>query len=156
MLLKKALLGAIALGAMLAGSMARAEDLKEFRIGIIGGENEADRLRNYQCLADQLQKDFGFEKVRFSRRPTMTALSRVCSAAHSISPNLALPAMPKSTSRTRRRSTPILTTQQTDGSTGLLFDRLPARTPASSPSRTSRARSSVMPIRIPPPAISFR
>ena len=34
---------------------AQADDLKEFRIGILGGENEADRLRNYQCLADQLK-----------------------------------------------------------------------------------------------------
>ncbi len=59
MLLKKALLGAIAIGAMLAGSMARAENLETFRVGIIGGENEADRLRNFQCVIDQLPKAYG-------------------------------------------------------------------------------------------------
>ncbi len=48
---------------MLALAPARAEDLKEFRIGLIGGENEADRLRNNQCLADQLKTLLGVEKV---------------------------------------------------------------------------------------------
>ncbi len=62
-MLKKALLGAVALIA-LAGHV-QAEDLKEFRVGIIGGENEADRLRNYQCLGDQLKAELGFEKVSF-------------------------------------------------------------------------------------------
>ena len=51
---RKALLCAASL-AVLALAPARAEDMKEFRIGILGGENEADRLRNNQCLADQLQ-----------------------------------------------------------------------------------------------------
>ena len=62
-MLKKALLGAVALIA-LAGHV-QAEDLKEFRVGIIGGENEADRLRNYQCLGDHLKAELGFEKVSF-------------------------------------------------------------------------------------------
>ena len=50
---RKALFGAVALAALAIGA-AQAEDLKEFRIGLLGGENEADRLRNYQCLVDQL------------------------------------------------------------------------------------------------------
>ena len=60
-MLKKTLLAAVALAA-LAGS-ALAQDVKEFRIGLIGGENEADRLRNNQCLVDHMKKEFGFEKV---------------------------------------------------------------------------------------------
>lgn len=60
-MLKKALFAATALFA-LAGA-AHAADLKEFRIGILGGENETDRLRNYACLADHLKQEFGFEKV---------------------------------------------------------------------------------------------
>jgi phosphonate transport system substrate-binding protein len=59
---KKALLGAASLAVLAIGS-ANAADLKEFRIGLIGGENEADRLRNFQCLVDQLPKAIGVEKV---------------------------------------------------------------------------------------------
>ncbi len=59
---RKALLGAVSLAVLAIGS-AQAEDLKEFRIGIIGGENEADRLRNFQCLVDKLPAVLGVEKV---------------------------------------------------------------------------------------------
>ena len=58
---KKAMLTAVALAA-LSGS-ALAEDLKEFRIGILGGENEADRLRNFQCMTEKLPSILGVEKV---------------------------------------------------------------------------------------------
>ena len=52
---------------------AQAEDLKEFRIGILGGENEADRLRNNQCLIDHFQPRSASRRCRCSRPPTMTA-----------------------------------------------------------------------------------
>ncbi|WP_274423571.1 phosphonate ABC transporter substrate-binding protein [Chelativorans sp. YIM 93263] len=61
-MLKKVLTGAVALGAILAGS-AHAEDLKEFRIGILGGENESDRMRNFQCMVDKIPEALGVEKV---------------------------------------------------------------------------------------------
>ena len=60
-MLKKTLLAAAALLSLVGG--ASVADMKEFRIGLIGGENEADRLRNNQCLVDHLKKEFGFEKV---------------------------------------------------------------------------------------------
>jgi len=101
-MLKKALFAATALVALAAGAAANAADLKEFRIGILGGENEADRLRNYACLSDHLKKEFGSRRFRCSRLPTITALSRACSAARSTSPNSALPATQPSPSRTRR------------------------------------------------------
>ena len=63
-MLKKALLSAVALAALAMGS-AQAEDLKTFRVGILGGENEADRLRNFQCLADKLPEALGVEEVQF-------------------------------------------------------------------------------------------
>src|SRR3954454_12622879 len=59
---RKMVFSAVSVLAM-ATSMAHAEDIKEFRVGILGGENEADRLRNYQCLADHLKETFKFEKV---------------------------------------------------------------------------------------------
>lgn len=60
-MLKKTLLATAALVALAGNVMA--EDLKEFRIGIIGGENEADRLRNFQCMTDKLPAVLGVEKV---------------------------------------------------------------------------------------------
>lgn len=60
-MLKKTLLATAALVALAAS--AHAEDLKEFRIGILGGENEADRLRNFQCMVDKLPAAIGVEKV---------------------------------------------------------------------------------------------
>src|SRR5262245_24234584 len=59
---RKMIFSAVSILAM-ATSMAHAADMKEFRVGILGGENETDRLRNYQCLADHLKAEFGFEKV---------------------------------------------------------------------------------------------
>ena len=59
---RKALYGAVSLAVLTIGS-AQAADLKEFRIGILGGENEADRLRNFQCMVDQLPAALGVEKV---------------------------------------------------------------------------------------------
>jgi phosphonate transport system substrate-binding protein len=43
----------------LAATAARAEDMKEFRVGILGGENEADRLRNYKCVQEGMGKALG-------------------------------------------------------------------------------------------------
>ncbi len=69
---KKALMGAVALTAMMVGG-AQAEDLKEFRIGILGGENEADRLRNFSCMVDKLPEVLASRRSLCSRLPTMTA-----------------------------------------------------------------------------------
>ena len=60
---KKVLLAAASLAALVAAAPAGAEDLKEFRIGILGGENEADRLRNFQCMVEKLPEVLGVEKV---------------------------------------------------------------------------------------------
>ena len=60
-MLKKILLAAVAV--MAIASAAAAEDLKEFRIGLLGGENEADRLKNNQCLVEKLPAVLGVQKV---------------------------------------------------------------------------------------------
>ena len=59
---KRALLGlAATLAAALMGAAATAraqswkDEVKVFRYGIIGGENEADRLKNYACFKDGLR-----------------------------------------------------------------------------------------------------
>nr|WP_321457636.1 phosphonate ABC transporter substrate-binding protein [uncultured Cohaesibacter sp.] len=61
---KKIVLAAVSVAALVASASApsfAAE--KVFRIGILGGENQADRLRNYQCLVDQLPAAIGVDKV---------------------------------------------------------------------------------------------
>ncbi|MEO0497901.1 MAG: phosphonate ABC transporter substrate-binding protein, partial [Pseudomonadota bacterium] len=52
---------------MAASSVATfAMDAKveTFRIGILGGENEADRLRNFQCMVDLLPAAIGVKEVQ--------------------------------------------------------------------------------------------
>ena len=59
-------LAVVALGALSAATLpAMAEDMKVLRIGILGGENEADRLRNWKCAQDQLAKLTGMEVKLF-------------------------------------------------------------------------------------------
>ncbi len=59
-------LAVVALGSLSAVTLpARAEDMKTLRIGILGGENEADRLRNWKCAQDQLAKLTGMEVKLF-------------------------------------------------------------------------------------------
>jgi phosphonate transport system substrate-binding protein len=64
MLTRKAVLGlATGLVATLTGFTADAQSWKDevpvFRYGILGGENEADRLTNYACFQDLLGKELG-------------------------------------------------------------------------------------------------
>lgn len=66
-MLKKALLSAVALG-LLAGS-ALAQDVKVLRIGLDGGENSNDQLRNAQCIADGLKAATGVEQVQLFPSP---------------------------------------------------------------------------------------
>ena len=46
---------AVAVATLSTSAMA----LDTFRVGILGGENEADRLRNNQCLVDLLPAAIG-------------------------------------------------------------------------------------------------
>ena len=45
---------------------AMAEDITEFRIGILGGENAQDRLNSFQCLADYTTEALGVETKLFA------------------------------------------------------------------------------------------
>ena len=49
---KNILLGAALVLAL--GANAYAADIKEIRVGLLGGENEDDRLKNNDCLADHI------------------------------------------------------------------------------------------------------
>ncbi|WP_419914214.1 phosphonate ABC transporter substrate-binding protein [Hoeflea sp.] len=114
---KKTLLGAVALTAMLAG-MAQAEDLKEFRIGILGGENEADRLRNFQCMVEQLPAAIGVEKVSLFLAADYDGVVQGLLGGTLDYAELGASGYAKVYLADPKAVEPILTTIQTDGSTG--------------------------------------
>ncbi|WEZ82023.1 phosphonate ABC transporter substrate-binding protein [Rhizobium sp. 32-5/1] len=115
-MLKKALLSAVALFALVGH--VQAEDLKEFRVGIIGGENEADRLRNYQCLGDHLKTSFGFEKVSFFPAADYDGVIQGLLGGTLDYAELGASGFAKINLAKADAVEPILTTVQTDGSTG--------------------------------------
>ena len=58
---------ALALAASTALSTgAFAQEITEFRIGILGGENAQDRMNSYQCLADYTTEALGVETKLFA------------------------------------------------------------------------------------------
>ncbi|MDF0695787.1 phosphonate ABC transporter substrate-binding protein [Rhizobium sp. MC63] len=115
-MLKKALFAATALFA-LAGA-GHAADLKEFRIGILGGENETDRLRNYACLADHLKQEFGFEKVSLFPAADYDGVIQGLLGGTLDFAELGASGYAAVYIKDPKAVTPILTTQQKDGSTG--------------------------------------
>ncbi|NSZ15367.1 phosphonate ABC transporter substrate-binding protein [Agrobacterium vitis] len=115
-MLKKILLASVTL-LSLAG-VAAAEDLKEFRIGILGGENEADRLRNYNCLSDHLKKEFGFTKVSLFPASDYDGVIQGLLGGTLDYAELGASGYAKAYLANPGAVEPILTTVQTDGSMG--------------------------------------
>ncbi len=115
-MLKKILLATAAV--MSLSNIASAADMKEFRIGILGGENEADRLRNYACLADNLKKEFGFEKVSLFPAADYDGVIQGLLGGTLDFAELGAAGYAGTYIKDPKAVTPILTTQQKDGSTG--------------------------------------
>ncbi|BCH28304.1 phosphonate ABC transporter substrate-binding protein [Mesorhizobium sp. L-8-10] len=114
---RKILFGAVSLVAMAVGA-AQAEDLKEFRIGLIGGENEADRLRNFQCLVDQLPSVLGVEKVSLFPAADYDGTVQGLLGGTLDYAELGASGYAKIYLQNDKAVEPILTTVQTDGATG--------------------------------------
>ncbi|MBW8639943.1 phosphonate ABC transporter substrate-binding protein [Hoeflea sp. WL0058] len=114
---KKALLATAALLTIAVGS-AQAEDLKVFRIGILGGENEADRLRNFQCLTDTLPEAIGVEKVSLFPAADYDGVIQGLLGGTLDYAELGASGYAKVYLTDPKAVEPILTTIQTDGSTG--------------------------------------
>lgn len=115
-MLKKTLLATAALVA-LAGSV-HAEDLKEFRIGILGGENEADRLRNFQCMTEKLPSVLGVEKVSLFPAADYDGVVQGLLGGTLDYAELGASGYAKVYLAKADAVEPILTTVQTDGSSG--------------------------------------
>ncbi|MER9330179.1 phosphonate ABC transporter substrate-binding protein [Mesorhizobium sp. M0488] len=114
---RKMVFSAVSVLAM-ATSMAHAADMKEFRVGILGGENETDRLRNYQCLADHLKAEFGFEKVSLFPAADYDGVIQGLLGGTLDFAELGASGYASVVLKDPKAVTPILTTQQTDGATG--------------------------------------
>lgn len=116
-MLRKALYSAVALTALMVGG-AHAADLKDFRIGLIGGENEADRLRNFQCLVDKLPAVLGVEKVSLFPAADYDGTIQGLLGGTLDYAELGASGYAKIYLEDKDAVEPILTTVQTDGATG--------------------------------------
>ncbi|MDB5552387.1 MAG: phosphonate transporter substrate-binding protein [Rhizobium sp.] len=115
-MLKKTLLAATAFLALASGAFA--EDLKEFRVGIIGGENEADRLKSYQCVVDQLPAVLGVQKVSLFPAADYDGVVQGLLGGTLDYAELGASGYAKIYLADAKAVEPILTTVQTDGSMG--------------------------------------
>ncbi|WP_373235652.1 phosphonate ABC transporter substrate-binding protein [Cohaesibacter celericrescens] len=116
---KKAILAAVSVAALAAGATAPAFAAdKEFRIGILGGENEADRLRNFQCLVDALPTAIGVDKVSLFPAADYDGVVQGLLGGTLDYAELGASGYAKVFLKDPKAVEPILTTIQTDGSTG--------------------------------------
>lgn len=114
---KKALIAAVSTAAILAGAVsANAQDV--FRIGILGGENEADRLRNFQCMIDKLPAAIGVKEVKLFPAADYDGVIQGLLGGTLDYAELGASGYAKVYLKDENAVEPILTTVQTDGSTG--------------------------------------
>ena len=119
-MLKSVLLGAVALVALAANATTTfAQEMpKELRVGILGGENDADRLKNYACLADHLKADLGFEKVSLFPAADYDGVIQGLLGGTIDVAELGASGYAGVFIKDPKAVTPVLTTKQADGSTG--------------------------------------
>ena len=116
-MLKKLLLATAATASVLAATMTvQAQDV--FRIGILGGENEADRLRNFQCMVDKLPEAIGVKEVKLFPAADYDGTIQGLLGGTLDYAELGASAYAKVYLENPEAVTPVLTTVQTDGATG--------------------------------------
>lgn len=116
-MLKKTLLATASVAAILAGAAsAQAQDV--FRIGILGGENEADRLRNFQCMVDQLPAAIGVKEVKLFPAADYDGVIQGLLGGTLDYAELGASGYAKVYLTDPEAVDPVLTTVQTDGATG--------------------------------------
>jgi phosphonate transport system substrate-binding protein len=100
------------------GANAYAADMKEIRVGILGGENESDRLKNNACLADHLKADFGVDKVSLFPAADYDGVIQGLLGGTLDVAELGASGYAGVYLKDATAVTPILTTQSPDGATG--------------------------------------
>ncbi len=116
-MIKKSILCA-AVFTVVASSATTAQDMTDFRIGILGGENEADRLRNYQCLVDTLPEAIGVEKVSLFPAADYDGVVQGFLGGTLDYAELGASGFAKIYLEDENAVEPLFTTVQTDGATG--------------------------------------
>jgi phosphonate transport system substrate-binding protein len=116
-MLKKALLATAAVATIFATTLsAQAQDV--FRIGILGGENEADRLRNFQCMVDELPEAIGVKEVKLFPAADYDGVIQGLLGGTLDYAELGASGYAKVYLTDAKAVDPVLTTVQTDGATG--------------------------------------
>ncbi|MEI5679816.1 MULTISPECIES: phosphonate ABC transporter substrate-binding protein [unclassified Mesorhizobium] len=115
---RKALMGAVALATLAGATVAHADSPEVFRVGILGGENEADSLRNYQCLADTLPAAIGVKEVKLFPATDYDGVIQGLLGGTLDYAELGASGYAKIYLAKADAVEPILTTVQTDGATG--------------------------------------
>lgn len=116
-MLKKLLLATAAAASLVSVILpAQAQDV--FRIGILGGENEADRLRNFQCMVEKLPAAIGVKEVKLFPAADYDGVVQGLLGGTLDYAELGAAAYAKVFLSNKDAVTPILTTVQVDGSTG--------------------------------------
>lgn len=100
--------------------------LDTFRVGILGGENEADRLRNNQCLIDLLPEAIGVKEVKLFPAADYDGVIQGLLGGTLDYAELGASGYAAVYLKDPEAVDPILTTEQVDGATGyvsLMFAR---------------------------------
>ncbi|MBT9382358.1 phosphonate ABC transporter substrate-binding protein [Pseudooceanicola sp. CBS1P-1] len=113
--MKKLIAAALATTA-LAGA-ASAADIQEFRIGILGGENAQDRIANNQCLVDYTEKALGVPVKVFTPADYDGVIQGLLGGTIDMAV-LGASGFAKIYLEDPNAVTPVLTTENPDGSTG--------------------------------------
>ena len=96
---------------------ASADEMKVFNVGILGGENEADRLRNWSCVQEQLGKTLGVEVKLFPAADYDGVVQGLIGGTLDYA-DLGASGYAKIVLADPKAVEPILVTVQTDGSMG--------------------------------------
>jgi phosphonate transport system substrate-binding protein len=88
------------------------------RIGLLGGENEADRLRDNQCLVDLMKSELGFSDVQLFPAADYNGVIQGLLGGTLDYAELGASAYAAIYLQDPEAVEPILTTEQTDGATG--------------------------------------
>jgi phosphonate transport system substrate-binding protein len=115
-MLKKALLAAVALS-VVAGS-AMAQDVKVLRIGLDGGENEADQVRRTECVKPGLMKATGVSDVQLFPSPNYNGVIQGLLGGTIDIAQMGASSYASIYLKDPKAVTPVLTAKQSDGSTG--------------------------------------